>query len=111
MLVTFKLKNCIYDVLQHFRSCNASFLINMPDQQHRCMRFFRKTKNRRRTLSDLCDASGRRFDTLGRNSLYGVDDHQIGIRILDMYINLLEGSLANNETVTGNRRETVGTEL
>ena len=29
------------------------------------MCFFRKTKNRRRTLSDLRYTSGRRFDTLG----------------------------------------------
>ena len=65
----------IYDMFQHFRSCNTSFLINMPDQQHRCMRFFRKTKNRRRTLSDLRYTSGRRFDTFGGNSLYRVNNH------------------------------------
>ena len=33
MLVALKLKNSIYDMFQHFRSCNTSFLINMSDQQ------------------------------------------------------------------------------
>ena len=70
MLVAFKLKNSIYDMFQHFRSCNTSFLINVSDQQYRRMRFFRKTKNGRRTLSDLRYTSGRRFDTFGGNSLY-----------------------------------------
>ena len=55
--------------------CETSFLINMSDQQYRRMCFFRKTKNRRRTLSDLRYTSGRRFDTFGGNSLYRVDNH------------------------------------
>ena len=41
-----------------------------PDQQYRRMCFFRKTKNRRRTLSDLRYTSGRRFDTFGGKQLF-----------------------------------------
>ena len=75
MLISFKLENGIYNMLQHFWTCNAAFLVNMPDEQDRCMCFLCETENRCRTFSYLGNTSGRGFYVFSGNSLYGVDDN------------------------------------
>ena len=77
-------------MLQYLWACNTAFFIYMSDQQDGCMRFFGKTENRCRTLTYLGNASGRSFNIFRGNSLYGVDNDQVGTGVLDMHVNLFK---------------------
>ena len=72
VLVTFKLKYGVYDMFQYFRSGNASFFVDMSDEDNCCMRLLGKAQNRGGALSDLGYAARIGFKRLCGNSLYRV---------------------------------------
>ena len=55
----------------------ASFLINMPDEDNRRMRFLGKAQDGGGTFPYLGNSPRRRFKGFGRNRLYGVDDDDV----------------------------------
>ena len=112
MLVAFKLKHRVYDMLQYFRSCNAPFFVDMPDEDDGSARFFGKFQDGRRTLTHLYDAARRRVDVFSGNGLDGVDDHQVGRSVFDMGKDLFQRSLAGDKQITRfGMRNTVGTQF
>ena len=48
-----------------------------------------------------------RFKGFGRNRLYGVDDYDVRSDVLDMDVNLFQGSFAYDEAITGSTCQTV----
>ena len=72
MLIAFKLKYGVYDMFQYFRPGNASFFVDMPDEDNRRMRLFGKAQDRGGALPDLGYAARRGFERLRGNGLYGV---------------------------------------
>ena len=82
------------DVFQHFGTGNASFLINMADQQYRHAAFLGILQNRSTTLAHLGNTARRRFDQLGENRLNGIDNQQIGLHILSLHEYLFQIGLA-----------------
>ena len=99
-------------MLQYLRSGDAAFLVDVPDEDDRCTRFLGKFQDGCRTLAHLHDAARRRVDILRRDGLYGVDDHQVGSRILDVRENLLQRRFARNEQVAClGMGDAVGTQL
>ena len=111
VLVTLELKYRVYDMFQYFRTGYATFLIDMPDEDNRCMRFLGKTQDGGGALPYLGNASRRRFKGFGRNRLYGVDDDDVRADVLDVDVNLFQGSFAYDEAITGSTCQTVGTQF
>ena len=113
MLVAFELKDGIYNVFQYFRTGNAAFLVDVADEYDRRARFLGEFQYRRRTFAYLYDTSRRRIDVFGRDGLDGVDDDQVGGRILYMGENLFQRGLAGNQQIPAvfGMRDTVGTQL
>ena len=67
-----------------------------------------------RTLAYLGQAAGRGLHALGLDGLYGVDDHEVGLHLLNMLVDFLERSLAEDierRGIAGVLRETLGTQL
>ena len=81
-------------MFQHFRSGNASFLINMADQQYRHAAFLGILQNGSTTLAHLRNTARRRFDQLGKNRLNRIDNQQIGLYILSLHEYLFQIGLA-----------------
>ena len=75
------------------------------------MRFLGKTQDGGGAFPYLGDASRRRFKGFGRNRLYGVDDDDVRADVLDMDVNLFQGSFAHDEAITGSTCQTVGTQF
>ena len=112
VLVALELKYRVDNVLQHLRSGNAAFFVDMTDQNNRCSCFFGEFQNRSRTLAHLYDAARRRVDVLRRDGLYRVDDDQIGSRILDVCENLFQRCFARYQQVVCFRMgDTVGAQF
>ena len=84
VLVALELQYRVYDVFQHFRSGDASFLVDMSDEDDGRSCLFGELEDGCRTFAHLHDASRRRIDGFGRNGLYGVDDDQGGSCVLDV---------------------------
>ena len=98
-------------MFQYLGAGYASFLINMPDEDNRRMRFLGKAQDGGGTFPYLGDASRRRFKGFGRNRLYGVDDDDVRADVLDMDVNLFQGSFAYDEAITGSTCQAVGTQF
>ena len=99
MLVAFKLQHRIHNVFQYLRSGDAAFLVDVTDENDRSAGFFGKFQQRSRTLPYLHDAAGRRINVFRRDGLDGVDDDQVGGRILDVGKNLFQRGLTRNQQV------------
>ena len=111
VLVALELEHGVYDVLQHLRSRDASFLIDVPDKDDRRMRLLGEAQDGGGTLAHLCDAARRRFQAFGRNGLYGVDDDDVRADVLDVDVYLLQRGLADDEAVAGVGCQAVGAQL
>ena len=72
MLVAFKLEHGVHNVLQYLRPGNASFLVDMADEDDRRMRFFGEAQDRGGAFPHLGYAAGRGFERLCGDGLYGV---------------------------------------
>ena len=62
-------------------------------------------------LADLCHTAGRRLDQFGGDGLDGVDNHQLGLYVLDVGKDVFQRCLADDETVGRIMTDAVGTQL
>ena len=74
MLVALELKDGVDNMFEHLRPGNASFLIDMADQEDGRTALLRIFQDSRAALAHLRNASGRGFDHLRINGLYRVDN-------------------------------------
>ena len=111
VLVALELEYGIHDMFQYLGAGYASFLIDMPDEDDRRMRFLGKAQDGGGTFPYLGNTPRRRFKGFGRNRLYGVDDDDVRADVLDMDVNLFQGSFAHDEAITGSTCQTVGTQF
>ena len=111
VLVALELKDGIDNVLQHFGTRDAAFLVDVTDQDDCRMRLLGEAQDAGGALAHLGDAARRGFQRFGRNSLYGVDDDQVGACVLDVDVDLFERRLAHDEAVRRLFRQPFGTQL
>ena len=84
MLIALELYHRIDDVFQKLRSGQRSFFVDVPDQNHRNATVLGKMQQRGSALSYLRNAAGRAVYILGSDGLYGVDDNELGLYVVDL---------------------------
>ena len=97
MLVALELQDDIHDMLQHFRTCQRTFLVNVSDKQDGCASALCVPEQSGSTLANLGQRTCRRFHAFCLDGLYGVDDNQVGLHLFNMQEYLFEGCLAEHE--------------
>ena len=91
MLVTLKLDDGIDDMLQNFRACQRTFLGDVTNEDDGDSAGLGKAEQSRCTLTNLGDAAGRALYVFRRYGLYGVDDDNLGLYLLDVVEDFFEG--------------------
>ena len=99
MLVTLKLDNGVNDMFQNFWSGQRAFFGDMTNEQHGYSAGFGEAQQGGSTLADLCYRTCRRLNVLSRDGLYGVDDDQFGLNLLDVVEDGFQRVLTENEEV------------
>ena len=94
-MVAFEQQNRIHNVFQHFRSGDAAFLVDVPDQYDRRAAFLGIAQQRSRRFSDLRDASRGGFSHLSGNRLNGIHNEQIGFEVGKVHEYFFEGCFAD----------------
>ena len=96
VLVAFELYDGVDDVLEDFRTCQCAFLRDVADEDDGHAAGLGKAEQGRGALTHLCDGAGRGLDILGGDGLYGVDNDEFGLDVLDMLEDGFEGILAED---------------
>ena len=94
VLVALELEHAVDDVLQYLGAGDAALLVDVADEYGGDIALLGELEQRGGTLTYLHDAAGRRLGRVGRDGLYGVDDDEVGLRLLDVCIDLLQRGLA-----------------
>ena len=77
-------------MLEHFWSGDASFLINMSDKDYRRIGFLRKFKDGGGTFPYLNQTTWRGVDGFRADCLYGVNNDDVWLCVLDVNIDLFQ---------------------
>ena len=111
MLVTLELKDSVNDMFKNLRPGNASFLIDMADQEDGRATLFRIFQDGSTTLTYLRYTSGRRFDHLRINRLYRVDNQEIRLNVTGLDKYLFKIGFAEDEAIRVLMHDAVGTKF
>ena len=79
LAVALEVEHRVHHVLQHARPREASFLCNVPYDEHRGARLLGEAYDRARALAHLGNASRRAGAVLGHHGLDGIDDEHVGL--------------------------------
>jgi len=97
--VTLKLKYHINNVFQHFGTRNGSVFCNMSDYDYRCVGLLCKTQQSGGALSDLRNASCRRFYNIRINGLNRIYYKQLRSNNFGLLKNILQRSLRKHHAI------------
>ena len=98
-------------MLQDLGSGDAAVFGDVTDEKHRHLVRLGKLVHLGSGLTDLRDASRRGVDVWRTQGLYGVDNNDIGLHVLEMLHNLLGVGLGQNQAVLVADADTIGTHL
>ena len=114
-----ELEHRVDDMLHHLGPRQGAVLGDMSHQKYRYTALLGETLQLGGTLADLRDRACRRIDALGGDSLYGVDNEDVGFDSVDMIEDALRHRFGDNIGVVGLldgrfaglRRQAVGAHL
>src|SRR6266581_1497271 len=106
--VALEMQHHVHQVLQRSRSGDRTFLGHVADEHGGQTALFGDVDQRGRDLAHLRHASGRAVDALGRDGLYGIDDQQFRLDLLDLADDRGEPCLGGEVEVRRDRADPVG---
>ena len=96
VLVALKLQHRVHDMLQHFRTRQRTFFVDMPDDEEGDILLFGKLQNPRGALAHLAQAADARLHALAADSLYGVYHHHLRLQLLHIAQYAFKAGLAHD---------------
>ena len=111
LALSFEIQHRVHHMLQHLRSRNAPFLVDVPDHDDRHSLPLRLVDEGQRRLLDLRHAARRGVDGCGIDGLNGVNDHHIRLDPVGFRKNFFDVRFGQDEQVLSAHPQPPGAEL